>query len=44
MIITSVVPQQLPMQMAIAVNTALMSLMKKGIMCTEPYVLPFAID
>jgi cation-transporting ATPase 13A1 len=44
MIITSVVPQQLPMQMAIAVNTALMSLMKKGIMCTEPYVLPFTID
>eukprot|EP00038_Savillea_parva_P008274 m.175862 g.175862 ORF g.175862 m.175862 type:complete len:1518 (-) comp14065_c0_seq1:304-4857(-) len=37
MIITSVVPQQLPMQMAIAVNTALMSLMRKGIMCTEPY-------
>eukprot|EP00041_Stephanoeca_diplocostata_P039356 m.1618071 g.1618071 ORF g.1618071 m.1618071 type:complete len:1536 (+) comp25376_c1_seq1:138-4745(+) len=41
-IITSVVPQQLPMQMALAVNTALMSLMKKGIMCTEPYRVQFA--
>ena len=37
-IITSVVPQQLPMQMALAVNTALMALMKKGVFCTEPCV------
>ena len=37
-IITSVVPQQLPMQMALAVNTAMMALMKKGIFCTEPCV------
>jgi len=29
-IITSVVPRQLPVQMAMAVNTALMSLMKVG--------------
>eukprot|EP00039_Didymoeca_costata_P012204 m.175013 g.175013 ORF g.175013 m.175013 type:complete len:1509 (+) comp15415_c0_seq4:169-4695(+) len=41
-IITSVVPQQLPMQMALAVNTALMALMKKGIFCTEPYRVQFA--
>ena len=41
-IITSVVPQQLPMQMALAVNTALMNLMKKGIFCTEPYRVQFA--
>lgn len=34
-IITSVVPQQLPMQMALAVNTALMSLMKKGIRAVD---------
>jgi cation-transporting ATPase 13A1 len=41
-IITSVVPQQLPMQMALAVNTALMALMKKGVFCTEPYRVQFA--
>ena len=36
-IITAVVPRQLPMQMAVAVNHALMTLLKKGIFCTEPY-------
>jgi cation-transporting ATPase 13A1 len=41
-IVTSVVPQQLPMQMAIAVNTALMQLMKSGIFCTEPFRVPYA--
>jgi cation-transporting ATPase 13A1 len=41
-IITSVVPRQLPMQMAIAVNTALMSLTRGGIFCTEPYRVPYA--
>jgi len=41
-IITSVVPRQLPMQMAMAVNTALMALMKNGIFCTEPFRVPFA--
>ena len=35
-IITSVVPRSLPMQTAMAVNTALMALMKAGIFCTEP--------
>ena len=35
-IITSVVPRQ-PLQMAMAVNQALMSLNKSGIFCTEPY-------
>jgi cation-transporting ATPase 13A1 len=41
-IITSVVPRQLPVQMAMAVNQALMSLTKNGIFCTEPYRVPFA--
>jgi len=41
-IITSVVPRQLPVQMAMAVNTALMALMKAGIFCTEPFRVPFA--
>jgi cation-transporting ATPase 13A1 len=41
-IITSVVPRQFPMQMAMAVNMALMALMKGGIFCTEPYRVPLA--
>lgn len=41
-IITSVVPRQFPMQMAVAVNMALMSLSKSGIFCTEPYRVPLA--
>jgi len=41
-IVTSVVPRSLPMQTAMAVNTALMALMKAGIFCTEPYRVPFA--
>ena len=41
-IITSVVPRQLPMQMAMAVNMALMAMMKTGIFCTEPFRVPIA--
>jgi len=41
-IITSTVPKQLPMQMAMAVNTALMGLMKRGVFCTEPFRVPLA--
>merc|ERR1719472_615522 len=41
-IITSTVPKQLPMQMAMAVNTALMGLMKCGVFCTEPFRVPLA--
>ena len=41
-IVTSVVPRHLPMQTALAVNTALMALMKAGVMCTEPYRVPTA--
>jgi len=42
LIITSVVPPSLPMQMAFAVHTALMSLLKAGIFCTEPFRVPYA--
>lgn len=42
MIITSVVPQHLPVQMAAAINFALIALNKKGILCTEPFRLPSA--
>merc|ERR1719201_892060 len=42
LIITSVVPPSLPMQMAFAVHTALMSLLKGGIFCTEPFRVPYA--
>jgi cation-transporting ATPase 13A1 len=41
-IITSVVPRQLPMQMAMAVNMALMALMKCSIYCTEPFRVPLS--
>lgn len=41
-IITSVVPRSLPMQTAMAVNTALLALMRSGVFCTEPYRVPFA--
>eukprot|EP00501_MAST-03F_sp_TOSAG23-6_P000377 GSMAST32.ASY1.ANO1.386.1 assembled CDS len=41
-IITSVVPRGLPLQMALAVNTALMSLTKAGLFCTEPFRVPYA--
>eukprot|EP00924_Labyrinthula_sp_SR-Ha-C_P016340 snap_masked-scaffold_6-processed-gene-0.16-mRNA-1 protein AED:0.04 eAED:0.07 QI:0/-1/0/1/-1/1/1/0/1437 len=39
-IITSVVPQTLPVQMTAAINYALLSLQKSGIFCTEPFRLP----
>mmetsp|Transcript_7558 Transcript_7558/g.19198 ORF Transcript_7558/g.19198 Transcript_7558/m.19198 type:complete len:1480 (-) Transcript_7558:51-4490(-) len=41
-ILTAVVPRQLPMQMAVAVNTALMALIRSGVYCTEPYRVPLA--
>ena len=42
MIITSVVPPDLPMQTALAVNTALISLVKSQVYCTEPFRVPVA--
>ncbi|CAE7413510.1 PDR2 [Symbiodinium pilosum] len=42
LILTAVVPKQLPIQTAMAVNTALMALSRAGVYCTEPYRVPLA--
>jgi len=41
-ILTSVVPRQLPVQMAMAVNHALLTLTREGIFCTEPFRVPYS--